>query len=88
MVEPREYRAGVPLASTLLSPNEQQAYVRVLNCSTTPCTVPAGDLPTMAEAVEKQNVAEPTNQQNEEGVYEHVQCLMDDLPSCLTAEER
>jgi predicted aspartyl protease len=88
MVEPREYRVGVLLARTLLSPNGQQAYVRVLNCGTTPCTVPAGDLLTTAEAVEKQNVVEPTNQQNEEDEYEHVQCLIDDLPSCLTAEER
>jgi hypothetical protein len=43
---------------------------------------------TTAEAVEGQNVVEPIDNQNEEDVYEHVQCLIDDLPSCLTAEER
>jgi hypothetical protein len=59
----------------LLSPSGQQAYVRVLNCGTTPCTVPPGNLLTTAEAVEKQNMAVPTAQQNEEEVYEHVQCL-------------
>jgi hypothetical protein len=88
MVEAREYRAGVLPARTLLSPNGQPVYVRILNCSTTPCTMPARDLLTTAEAVKKQNVAELTNQKNEEDIYEHVQCLIDDLPSCLTAEER
>jgi hypothetical protein len=61
MVESREYRTGVPLARTLLSPDGQKGYVRVLNCATTPCTVPAGDLLTTAKAVEKQNVAVPTS---------------------------
>ncbi len=60
MVEPREYRNGVLFARTLLSSDGQQAYVRVLNCGTTSCTVPAGDLLSTAEAVGKQNVVEPT----------------------------
>jgi hypothetical protein len=86
LVEPREYRTGVWLARTLLSPVKQQAYVRVLNCGPTGCTVPAGDLLGTAEAIEKQNMS--VGGLNGEGINENEQCLTDGLSSFLTIEER
>ena len=90
LVEPREYHAGVLLARTLLSPSGQQAYVRILNCAPVSCTIPAGDFLATAEAVERQEVigSDECVAEVKEGVYAHVQCLMDELPSCLGTEER
>jgi hypothetical protein len=82
------YRSGVLLARTLLSSDEQHAYVRVLNYSTTPCTIPEEEVLAAAEAVEKQTSFEQENISTNGSDCDHVQCLIDSLPSSLKTEER
>jgi hypothetical protein len=51
LVKPKILRQGVILAGTLLAPNGDEACVRVLNGSPTPCLLPAGELLASAESV-------------------------------------
>lgn len=88
LVEPREHLGGVLIARTLLSPHEQQSYVRILNCSPNTCTIPAGELLATAEAVESQNISDAEQSTQTAKDYTHVQCLIDELPSFLTLGER
>jgi hypothetical protein len=88
LVETSEYRSGVLLARTLLPSDEQQCYVRVLNCGLSTCNVSAGELLTTAEAIERQGAPDFDKSDPQENGCEHVQCLIDGLPSFLTAEER
>jgi RNase H-like domain found in reverse transcriptase/Reverse transcriptase (RNA-dependent DNA polymerase) len=88
LVEPREYRAGVLLARTLLSSCGHRAYVRAINCGPTPCSVPAGELLATAEVVDSQDLSEFEDTMCEPATYEHVQCLIDTLPDFLTVDER
>jgi predicted aspartyl protease len=83
LMEPRMYRSGVMLARTLLSSDEQRAYVRVLNYSTTTCTIPEEEVLAAAEAVEKQTSSEQENLMTNVSDCDHIQCLIDSLPSSL-----
>jgi predicted aspartyl protease len=86
LVEWKELHRGLLMARTLLSSDSHDAFVRVVNCGPTPCTVTAGELLTSAEIVDcDQCVAKNTSSNN---YYEHVRCLIDALPSELTDTQR
>jgi hypothetical protein len=88
LVERQQHLGGVLIARTLLSPHEQRCYVRILNCSPNTCTIPAGELLATAEAVESQNVSSSEQCTQITNDYADVQCLIDELPSCLTLGKR
>jgi hypothetical protein len=81
LVESKILRQGAILAGTLLAPNRDEACVRVLNGSPTPCLLPAGELPASTESVTANCGASDKSQDKESG--EHVQCLTDALPQEL-----
>jgi hypothetical protein len=86
LVEAKELHPGVLLARTLILNVDHGAYVRVLNAGPVSCTVTAGELLADADAVE-------SGSNNDTMIcsangFEHVQCLIDALPSELSPEER
>jgi hypothetical protein len=76
LIEPREYRSGVLVARTLLSPDGGHAFVRAINCGPTTCTVPEGELVATAEVVESQDISEERHTGHESERYDHVKCLI------------
>jgi hypothetical protein len=52
LVESMELHRGLVLARTLLSNDNKDAFVRVVNCGPTPCTVTAGELLSSAETID------------------------------------
>jgi predicted aspartyl protease len=87
LAEPRELRTHVIAARTLLS-TEGQAHIRVVNCGSTDCTIQRGDLIATAEVVGRPKVAHRDQTADEDTAYEHVQCLIDDLPDYLDQQEK
>ena len=86
MVEPKLVKPGVVMARTLLPEDQTKACVRMVNYGPVACTIPAGELLTIAETVAECTLEEeqPLAGSN----YDHIQELLDSLPTELTADQR
>jgi hypothetical protein len=76
------------LARTLLSPEEPLTWVRVLNYGLTNCTVHQGELLASAEPVESVEGQSVKVSACSEETYQHVQCLINELPGELSDDEK
>jgi hypothetical protein len=100
LVEPKELHSGVIMTRTLLPSDGSAAFIRVVNCSPTAYALNEGELLTQAAAVDK---LLPPNQMSEHQMgsfsncggqpstddkCDHVNCLIDELPEELTADQR
>ena len=86
LVEAKELHPGVHLARTLISNEDSETYVRILNSSPVTCTMEAGGLLAHAELVDSAQYN--GNEVCSSNDQEHVECLIDALPSELTPEQR
>lgn len=87
-MESRMHRRGALPARMLLSPDEQHAHVRVLNCSMTTCTIPPFQLrkcsPRRGRLKSRLRFNKIIYRQT--GVTYYLQCLVDSSPSILKPE--
>ena len=94
LLEPRTLSSGLILARTLLVTGNQPTYVRVINCSTENKVLAAGCVLGIAEPVCESHVQgaelEPDNGDiiRSSADTTHIQCLIDNLPPSLTADQR
>lgn len=86
LVEAKELHPGVHLARTLISNKDDETYVRVVNSGPSTCTMMSGEQLANADIVNSEEIKE--NGTCSDHAYEHVKCLIDNLPSELTMEQR
>ena len=86
MIEPVSLRPGVMVARTLLSNDGGDAVVRVINCGPVACALEAGDLLTEAEPISFYD--SEAKGENTESDYQHVEGLIESIPTELTDNQR